>query len=337
MNIDLGRIVGRTLSICWRHKWLWVLGVFGGGAGIGAGFRGGFNFSPGGGRRRPTGLSAAEMQAIVSAWVHDHALLIAAIVTLVLLLIVISFLITCVAVPASVWAALRLDAEEPATLGTAWREGVARFWIYLRLYLLRLLISLTLLAVAGLLAGVGFLVYTQAGTPSLVVLIPLGVLLGIVWLIVSLLISFFFVWSERTALILDVGAVDALRSSAWLARRSWLDTLIFAFVMGLAVGAVAIVATLAAIVVAVPGIVVAIVGFSTGNVPVAAVGIAWITILGGVVFLAGVGFAGSLVQVSYALACRDLCQRWGLQLAPEAPVPSPRPSLALSTEPPAPA
>ncbi|MEA2647115.1 MAG: hypothetical protein QOE92_2198, partial [Chloroflexota bacterium] len=44
---------------------------------------------------------------------------------------------------------------------------------------------------------------------------------------------------------------------------------------------------------------------------------AWIIIVGLPAAVVGSGFVGSLVQVGWAMACRDLCLRAGLAPAPD--------------------
>lgn len=335
MKIDLGGVLGRAFSICRRHRWLWLLGVFGGGEGLGFGFvvptNGAFKDQHG-------GVSVVVVtQDQFSSFMHDWGALIIAAAVTILLLGLISFVISCVAVPASIWAGLTLDAGRPVSLRTAWREGVARFWIYVRLYLLRLLIALAVAAIAALLVALGVLILRSAGPGSLVALIPLTILMLVVFFASLLLIAFAFVWSDRLIVVLGVGAVEALRRSAWLARRSVGDTLLFAIVMGVVVGAIGIVGSLAGAVGSLPGALVLIVGASANSTLVAAVGVVLSVLIGGGLFLAVAGFAGAFLQVAYALACRDLCRHHGLQLAPDNPAPVPLSPSGLPAQPPAPA
>ncbi|MFY9614009.1 MAG: hypothetical protein WAT58_01300 [Candidatus Dormiibacterota bacterium] len=327
MSLDLGRILGRTFSITWRHKWLWLLGVFGGGT---FGFRANFPGAGGGGNG---GSSTAQVQQFLQDW----AWLIVLAVIVVLLIVLASFIISCIAIPAATWGALVLDAGEPANLGAAWRQGVRRFWVYFRLALLKLLIGLLVFAVAGVLVLIGVLVYTSAGNGSLVLLIPLGILLVLALVIVSITLAFLFAWSDRTPVLLGVGAVGALRTSATIARHAWVDTLIFAIVMGLIAGIIGIGVVLAAAVFAIPGIIVAIAGLSAGSTVVIGVGVVLALLLGGAVLIVGSGFVGAVVQVAYALACRDICLNRGMQVSPDVPLPAPVQMAGLAAPPPAPA
>ena len=306
MSLDLGRILSRTYSICWRHKWLWILGALGG--------TGGFTFN---GRFIPGGPGGSADQ--VTALIRDNLWLIVLVVALVLLVALVVFLFGCVAVPACVWAGLTLDAGRPAALGAAWRQGSRRFWVYLRLSLLRFLIGMGVVAAVVVLGAIGLAVYGAAGNASLVVLIPLGVLLIFAFGILVLTLNVLLVWSDRTALILGVGAIDAIRSSVWLTRHNKLDTVIFAIVFGLVTGLTGLGVFLVAALVASPGVVLLAVGLLGGPGILLVAGLAWVVLLGLPAAVVGSGLVGSLVQVGYALACRDLCLRWGLEVVAAEP------------------
>src|SRR5437016_5428308 len=72
VSLDLGRVLGRAFSICWRQRWLWLLGVFGGGESFGLFFVG---FPNGGATRRPrSGVSAVVITPDqLAGWLHDWA------------------------------------------------------------------------------------------------------------------------------------------------------------------------------------------------------------------------------------------------------------------------
>ncbi|MDQ6919907.1 MAG: hypothetical protein M3Z98_11170, partial [Candidatus Dormibacteraeota bacterium] len=289
MTLDLGRILGRTFSITWRHKWLWLLGVVGGGS---FGFRA--NFPGGGGGRGNT--SSAQVQHFLNDW----AWLIILVVAVLLLVVLVTFILSCIAIPAATWAALALDAGEPATLGSAWRQGVRRFWVYVRLALLKLAIGLAVGIVAGALVLIGLLIFASAGKGSLLVLVPLAILLVLAFIAVAIALAFLFAWSERMPVLLGVGAVDALRTSARVARGAWVDTLVFAIVMGLVAGFIGLGVLVVAVVFAIPGIVIAFAGLAAGSSLAIGIGVVLALVLGGAVLIIGGGFVGALVQVGYA-------------------------------------
>ena len=133
------------------------------------------------------------------------------------------------------------------------------------------------------------------------------------FLVGALLVAVALVWADRLIVLTGDGALASMRRSWWLVRHAFVDTLLFAVLMGLLAGFLGLAIGLAAILVSLPGIIVAVAGFSSGG-PLLVAGAAWIVVFGLAVLLIGGGFVGSLVQVAYALACRDLCRRLGIRL-----------------------
>jgi hypothetical protein len=322
VTLDLAHIITRAFEISWRHKWLWLLGVFGGGGGAFAGVRG---FPAG--RSGQGGGNGAATASQLQAFLAQNLWIIALVAVAVALVVVLTFLVSCVAVPASIWAAINLDAGREVRLGQAWREGLRRFGPIFRLGLLRLLIMLAL-ASPAIVAGLLLLGSLSGGfTPEaggLVLLVVLGLLLFVAG---ALLVAVALAWSERLVVLSGAGALAAVRQSWWLVRRAFLDTILFAVLMGLLAGVLGIGVGLAAAMVSVPGIVAAVVGWASQG-PLLVAGIGWIVILGLAVLLIGGGFVGSVVQVAYALACRDLCRRHGIPLLEPLPAIDPPPAAA---------
>ena len=307
-TLDLGRLISRTFWICWHHRWLWVLGVFGGAAG------GSFNYT-----------SSSRSTRQVPEFVQQYLGLIIAVVAVVLVIILVAFLIGCIAVPASVWAAVMLDAGSPVRLGQAWRYGLTRFWAVLRLALLKLCIVLAVVAGTGVFVLLGVLLYAAVGPASLWGIIPLGILLLLAFLTVLIVVSLGLAWADRTLVLLDLGAVDSIRSSWWLFRHHKLDTFVFALVMGVIVFGVQLGVLVGTALCAIPGGLFLIAGIASGQAPIIAIGVVLVVLIAGAFLVVGAGFTGSLAQVSYAMACRDLCIRHNMSLAIE-PLPAPTPA-----------
>ena len=305
MTLDIGRILSHSFSIAWRHRWLWLLGVFGG---AGFGFSNSFNTGNGSGNPDQVGRFLA-----------DHVGLILVAVAVLLVIVLVSAVIACVATPAVTWAGLQLDAGHDVGLGRAWREGRSRFWRYVRLVLLKALLSVAVVVAFGILLGIGGAVFSAGGTVTLVALVPLGIL--VVFLLVAALVvlSFGLLWSDRLLVILGTGAVDSVRAGWWMFRHNKLNTVIVSLVVGAINFGIGIAVALAAAVVAIPGIVMLVVYFSGagGSSVLAILGFTWVIILGGGVFLVGSGFLGAVSQVAYALAARDLSISGGLAALPD--------------------
>ena len=305
MSLDLGRIVSRSFSITWRHRWLWLLGVFGGG---GVGARANYNYSP----NVPQGDA-------IGRFVSQHMALLVAGLAVLAAIVLISILLACVAVPAATWAALQLDAGREVGLRQAWGEGTKRFWRYLRLVLLRGLLSLLIAVAAAVLAVLGFLVYAAGGNATLLLLVPLGLLLFVAFIGLLLVVSFGLTWSDRLLVILGVGAMDSIRAGWWLFRHNKLNTVVLSVVLGVINFGASVALLFAASLASFPGISLLVLYFTRPGVSsgLAIAGTVWVTLVGGGVFLLGAGFLGAFTQVAYALAARDLSISNRLQALPE--------------------
>jgi hypothetical protein len=308
MTFDLGRILSRSFSISWRHRWLWLLGVFGG-AGVGG------NFSAGnGGRGGGSGRNAQ-----VNQFLGDHIGLILLAILLLVVIVLIALVISCIAVPASIWAGLQLDSGHDVGLRMAWHEGRRRFWRYLRLTLLKGLIALGLILVALVVVLLGVGIYAVGGTATIPILVLGGILLFLAVIVALVLLAFGLLWSDRMLVILDLGAVDSIRAGWSLVRREKLNSFLFSVVFGVIKFAVSLGIILAAIVVAIPGLAMVAIYFSATGGPLllAIIGFAWLVVFGLGALLIGGGYLGALNQVGYAIAARDLAIGNGMPVRPE--------------------
>jgi hypothetical protein len=305
-RFDVSKVISRAFSITWRHRWLWVLGVFGG-AGVG----GGFNFNVGGKRSKAL--------AQVGQFVAAHPVLLMVLAVTLLLIVVVGFAISCVAVPGSIWAGLQLDAGHEVGLRMAWRQGRARGWRYFRLALLQGLIGLTVLLGFGLFVLAGMVLFSL-GHESMIPVLVLGGLVVILALIAALLVlDFGLLWSSRLLVIMELGAVDSIRAGWWLFKYTWGDTVVFSLAFGVAKRAVSLGLVVVVLVVSVPGIVMVAVFFATKAAPLILLvfGALWLLVIGGGVAVVSGGYLGALDQVGYALAARDLALARGMRVRPE--------------------
>lgn len=304
MTLDLGHLVSRAFSIAWHHRWLWFLGVFGG---VGVGLNG----SPGTGGNFGSRRGAGQFGQFLA----DHVALIVGAAAVLAVIAVVAFVVSCVAVPASIWATLELDAGREVRLAEAWRAGRARFWRYLRLGLLKSLIGIVIIALAGALLALGFGAYRAGGDGIVALLVLAGVVLAFLLLAVFVIVALGLTWSDRLLVILELGAVDSIRAGWWLFKHSKLDTIVLGIVFYVVRLLISIGITLVAGLVSIPGILMVVSYFATQQAAVGLLiaGIVWIVVLGGAVELVGAGFTGALYQAGYAMAARDLSSSRGLQ------------------------
>jgi len=317
MTLDLGRLISRAFSISWRHKWLWLLGVFSGGfAGSSVSYSRGQSFSSG-----SPDLGAVEAQ--VRAAMHQWLGLALALVAVALVLGVVTLLFNCVAVPASIWAGVHIDAGETVTLGDAWREGRRRFAPYFRLSLIRLAIAVALgiWPLLMLLSALGQFLNGTSVADLFGLLLGAGLLFLLV-LFIQFVVNVLLVWSGRVLVLMDLGALDSIAQGWRVLSRGLLDTIVFGLIMWLVAAGLGIALGVAFLAVSAPGLIAFFATYQDFSA-VTIAGIGWIVLVGGAVGILGGAWIGSIVQVGYALACRDLLfAQWrGPAAAPASPQP----------------
>ncbi|MBO0683321.1 MAG: hypothetical protein J2P45_09215 [Candidatus Dormibacteraeota bacterium] len=192
--MQYGELITRSFTIAWRHRYLWLLAILGG-ADVGScspfrGNTGTQTFNPGTPQQ-------------VGQFLQQNLGLVLAAILVALVLALAWFLLSCVTTGALVRASAEHDAERPFGLGWAWRTGLGNFWSILGLKLIQVLLTLAALAVVSALVLFGVLLIigippggasgTQAGGVALVVagafllvvLIPLSILAGIVFIVAT--------------------------------------------------------------------------------------------------------------------------------------------------------
>jgi hypothetical protein len=291
VKLEYGRLISRGFSITWRHRWLWLLGVFAG--------TGGGSFSYGGNGSSGGGSSG---QAISDFIARNLALLLLA-AGVVFVLVLIAIVISFIARPAAIWAALELDGGHEVTLGEAWRFGRSRAWRYVRLALLVLVIFFGILVGAAILVLVDFLLFQVAVVLGVLVLIPL-VLFGIGLLV---LLALGLRWANYLLVVRDLDATDALRASWYLFWRHKGDTFVIGLVVGVVTLGIGIASFVIATLVSIPGIAMLVIGFQgAGSTLLIGAGALWVILIGGAVVVVSSGFLGAFGEVVNAMACRDL-------------------------------
>jgi hypothetical protein len=255
--MDYGALIKEAWATTRRRRFLWVLGLFAGGA-SGLSPTAGANLNlqvpgpPGPGTGGPDGVPADVAGAASAAgrWVADNAGLLLAVFVVLALLALAWTVLSLIAQGGLAEATVDLAEGRETTLGRAWRTGLRLVWRYVGLYLiligLAVLVALALAALVGLLvavgsgggggAGVAVLLGFLLGVPLVVFGVVAGVALGIV-----------VTYALRAIAAEDTGPLAALGSGWRLLRRYpgesllvWLISLALgvgaAVVVGLAVG-----------------------------------------------------------------------------------------------------
>ena len=289
MNLEYSRLLSTGFAITWRHRWLWVLGVFAGGGG-------GFSFNYAQPTRRGGGAEA------IGNFVSQNLGLILAIAGVIVLIAIVALVVSWIAQPASYWSALELEAGAGVGLRDAWRFGRTRMGRYALLWLLTAAIFVGVAVAIGVLALLTFLAFQASIALGFVLLLPVVAVAVIVIVVLSLGLS----WSGNMPVILDVPAGASIRASWQLFRRHKLDTFVLGLVLGALTFFIYVAIVIGAAIIAIPGIVMVAFGLGSNSTVLIGSGALWVILIGGGLLVVGGGFLGALRAVVTTLACRDL-------------------------------
>jgi hypothetical protein len=250
--MDYGAMIKEAWATTWRHRFLWVLGLFAGGAsglsptaGGSANFQGPGPSGPGGAPGDVAGAASAAGQ-----WVASNAGLLLTVFVVLALLALAWTVLSLIAQGGLAEATVDLAEGRETTLGRAWRTGLRLVWRYVGLYLiligLAILVALVLAALVGLVVAIGSGGGGGAGVAVLVGLL-LGVPLVVFGVVAGLALGIVVTYALRAIAAEDAGPLEALGSGWRLLRRYpgesilvWLISLALGFgaavVVGLAVG-----------------------------------------------------------------------------------------------------
>jgi len=226
--MDYGSLIGQAWRLTWRHRFLWVLGLFApstvGSCSTGGGGSG-FQFNADDFRRLPPDLQGQLYD--LGNWLTANAgtiiaLAIAAAV-LFLLLGLVLLVISTIAQGGVAMATADLALGRPSALGPAFRAGLHLFWRYLGLLLIMigLFILLVLLVAAGVILAM--LAINTAGGVAHTVLVGIAGLVAVVLFLLAIplfiAVSIAVAFAQRAMAVEDVGPIDGLRAGFRLIRQ----------------------------------------------------------------------------------------------------------------------
>src|SRR4051794_39627623 len=141
--MDYERLIREAWQITWRHPYLWVLGLFAGGAAVasvgGGGGDGAPSFSGWRGEPRSRGALIPSVDlnvADIGHWATDHLGLILAIIAVTVLTAVVLLVVSLIAQGGMAGATADLASGRSSSLGHALRTGAHLFWRYAGLWLM---------------------------------------------------------------------------------------------------------------------------------------------------------------------------------------------------------
>ncbi len=245
--MDYGRLISDAWRLTWRHKYLWILGLFAAETG---GCGGSFGGSPGSSRFTPPTWTSDRSPAEVESWVTGHWAFLAAVLVGIIVIALVLLVLSVITAAALVTGVDEAAASVPgAGLGSAWRRGATCFWRMLGMWLL-----VGLIVAAVIVALVAALIVPVAVSSSggdgpgggvIAVWVLLALLLVAILIPVSIAVAIGLQWAARSLVLEDTGVMASLRAGFTLLRRNvgssllvWLIAIVLSVVVGIAMFAI---------------------------------------------------------------------------------------------------
>jgi hypothetical protein len=211
MNFNFGEVLTRAWQIIWKHKVLWIFGIFagcsrGGGSG-GGGMQGG------GGGNGPGNQPLPELERTfeqIGQWIQDNPWIIAVVVLIGLVLLIISIFLGTIGRIGLIRGTYQAETgAERLNFGELFSGSTPYFWrvfgLSLVIFLIAILIFAPLALFGVLTAGIGFICVL----PLICILIP------VLWAL-SVVIE-----QANAAIVIDnMGIGDGLRKGWEVARAN---------------------------------------------------------------------------------------------------------------------
>jgi hypothetical protein len=252
MSFNYGEVLTRAWQIIWKHKVLWIFGIFaacsrGGGGGSSGGGGGSGGTAPGD-QPFPQFERAFDQ---ISQWISDNPWIVAVVVILVLLLIVLTIFLGTIGRIGLIRGTYQAEqGTERLIFGELFSESTPYFWrifgLTFLIGLLFLLIFIPLILFGVLTAGIGFICIL----PLICLLIPIS------WAVTVV------IEQANVAIVLEnLGIGDGLRRGWEVVRANVGTMIVMALILFIGSAVVGIVLALPIIFIVVP----MAIGFAAGG------------------------------------------------------------------------
>jgi len=224
MKLNIGKILTRSWQIIWKHKILWIFGVFAGFAGGRSGGNNGGSRSSSNGNTPSYPGDFGQVEGQFREFIQQYLVIIIAVCLLILIISLVFYALGMMGRIGIIKGVTKVEnGAEKLTFGELWSESMPYFW---RFFGLNFLISLAFaiiiipLILAGVLtAGIGF----ACILPLLCVLIPIA------W-VVSLILE-----QAQVAIVLEnLSMLDGLKRGWEILKSDVGGIIVLALILGVA-------------------------------------------------------------------------------------------------------
>ncbi len=313
--MDYGALLARAWQSTWRHRFMWVFGLFAvTTTGSCSGMPGGVQYRIDSGELERVAPGSTGALEPWGRWIADNpGIVLLALLSLLLLALAV-LVISMICQGAMARATSDAALERPASLDESWQTGLRSFWRYLGLWLLLIAIAFVVAFVFGFLGVVIAAGVLRGGEGIGVAVAVLGVLIALaaVLLAVPLFIatSIVVAYAQRAIVVEDAGPLDAIRRGiSLLRRRPGASIVVWLLSLALGIG-IGVALLLCAGLLLIPlGGIGALLFFTTG---LSAATIAYV-VLAGLAFIAAAWFLAAIANTFFwhlwTLAYLDLSGR----------------------------
>jgi hypothetical protein len=234
--VEYGTLVRDAWRLTWRHRFLWLIGLFAGGLGSMPGGGGRWRMEPSPAGAAGVGETAGRAASEAAAWVAAHAALVGLALAAVLLLGLGLLALSLVAQGAMARATADLAEGRPTGAGAAWRAGLRLVWRYAGLWLTLIGAALALVALfGGLVLIVRFGLYPVSPVAAVLLAVLVGLPLLLAAIAGGVAASVVVIFAQRAIALEDLGPLGALRAG-WRLLRGHLGESLLTWLIALGLG-----------------------------------------------------------------------------------------------------
>ena len=236
-DVDYGYLIRESWRLTWRHRFLWVLGLFASSSVGSCSPSFNYQFGPSDfGESEPEIRQTLEQIAV---WIGQNLELVFLAVGILLLLVLVLIVLSLIAQGGMATATADLARGRLVTSGQAWSIGLRLAWRYLVMWLILLGLLIVVFLVFAAVLGLLFLVGSNASGGGQALLIAFGVLLVLVMIpagiAIAIAASIAGAFAQRAIAVEDAGPLAALERGVGLLRGR-LGTSLLAWLVSLGLG-----------------------------------------------------------------------------------------------------
>lgn len=234
--MDYGKLIKKSFALVWNNRFLWILGIFAGGSGLGFMNFGGYSGGGSDWEDVKEGIPSDTAQSALESNPFGHVLgaqtdSISAVATAILIVLVLALALLLVYIcitskGALVLATRELNDDKATNFSSSWAMGRKYFWRRLGMSLLISLVIFVVLIILSI--PVILLAIFELTIPAII----LGILFLIPFCLAIFYFSLFFPYTERIFFIENKSVLLSLKDGFVFFNKNWLVAILVYLISG---------------------------------------------------------------------------------------------------------